>query len=52
MSAVAGEKKISVTQMAVHGVPRSGPANELLDLFKLSAKHIAATVESMVVCNK
>ena len=38
------EPGVVVTRMAVSGVPRSGKPQELLDLFKISAKHIAQAV--------
>uniref|UniRef100_A0AAQ5ZZW1 Transketolase n=2 Tax=Amphiprion ocellaris TaxID=80972 RepID=A0AAQ5ZZW1_AMPOC len=44
LSAVGGEPGIVVTRLAVSGVPRSGKPQELLDLFGISAKHIANTV--------
>uniref|UniRef100_A0A673ARN4 Transketolase n=1 Tax=Sphaeramia orbicularis TaxID=375764 RepID=A0A673ARN4_9TELE len=44
LSAVGGEPGIVVTRLAVSGVPRSGKPQELLDLFGISAKHIANAV--------
>ncbi|KAK0145987.1 Transketolase [Merluccius polli] len=44
LSAVGAEPGVVVTRMAVSGVPRSGKPQELLDLFKISAKHIAQAV--------
>uniref|UniRef100_A0A672FNC8 Transketolase n=1 Tax=Salarias fasciatus TaxID=181472 RepID=A0A672FNC8_SALFA len=44
LSAVGGEPGIVVTRLAVEGVPRSGKPNELLDIFGISAKHIASAV--------
>ncbi|CAL8368034.1 unnamed protein product [Lota lota] len=44
LSAVGEEPGVVVTRMAVSGVPRSGKPQELLDLFKISAKHIAQAV--------
>ncbi|XP_077464521.1 transketolase-like protein 2 [Stigmatopora argus] len=44
LSAVGQERGIVVTRLAVTGVPRSGQPQELLDLYGISAKHIAQTV--------
>uniref|UniRef100_A0A4W6EYF9 Transketolase n=1 Tax=Lates calcarifer TaxID=8187 RepID=A0A4W6EYF9_LATCA len=44
LSAVGAEPGIVVTRLAVSGVPRSGKPQELLDLFGISAKHIANAV--------
>uniref|UniRef100_A0A7N6AQJ9 Transketolase n=1 Tax=Anabas testudineus TaxID=64144 RepID=A0A7N6AQJ9_ANATE len=44
LSAVGREPGIVVTRLAVSGVPRSGKPQELLDLFGISAKHIADAV--------
>ena len=44
LSAVGGEPGIVVTRLAVSGVPRSGKSTELLDMFGISAKHIANAV--------
>ncbi|KAJ3586747.1 hypothetical protein NHX12_013141 [Muraenolepis orangiensis] len=44
LSAVGAEPGIVVTRLAVSGVPRSGKPQELLDLFKISAEHIAQAV--------
>uniref|UniRef100_A0A3B3ZR17 Transketolase n=1 Tax=Periophthalmus magnuspinnatus TaxID=409849 RepID=A0A3B3ZR17_9GOBI len=44
LSAVATEPGIIVTRLAVTGVPRSGKPQELLDLYGISAKHIANAV--------
>ncbi|MEQ2246084.1 Transketolase-like protein 2 [Ilyodon furcidens] len=44
LSAMGGEPGIVVTRLAVTGVPRSGKPQELLDLFGISAKHIANAV--------
>ncbi|KAI4823492.1 hypothetical protein KUCAC02_012075 [Chaenocephalus aceratus] len=44
LSAVGGEPDIVVTRLAVSGVPRSGKSTELLDMFGISAKHIANAV--------
>lgn len=44
LSAVGQEPGIVVTRLAVTGVPRSGKPQELLDLFGISAKHIANAV--------
>ncbi|KAK5894732.1 hypothetical protein CesoFtcFv8_011398 [Champsocephalus esox] len=44
LSAVGGEPGIVVTRLAVSGVPRSRKSTELLDMFGISAKHIANAV--------
>ncbi|KAF1390418.1 hypothetical protein PFLUV_G00057840 [Perca fluviatilis] len=44
LSAVGKEPGIVVTRLAVTGVPRSGKSQELLDIFGISAKHIANAV--------
>ncbi|KAG7279853.1 hypothetical protein CRUP_016180 [Coryphaenoides rupestris] len=44
LSAVAQDPSVVVTSLSVSGVPRSGKPQELLDLFKISAKHIAQAV--------
>lgn len=44
LSAVGREPGVVVTRLAVAGVPRSGKPQELLDLFGISAKHIANAV--------
>lgn len=44
LSAVGKEPGIVVTRLAVNGVPRSGKPQELLDIFGISAKHIADAV--------
>lgn len=44
LSAVGTEPGIVVTRLAVNGVPRSGKPQELLDIFGISAKHIADAV--------
>lgn len=44
LSAVGTEPGIVVTRLAVNGVPRSGKPEELLDTFRISAKHIANAV--------
>uniref|UniRef100_A0A8C4HAS2 Transketolase n=1 Tax=Dicentrarchus labrax TaxID=13489 RepID=A0A8C4HAS2_DICLA len=44
LSAVGEEPGIVVTRLAVSGVPRSGKPQELLDMFGISAKHIADAV--------
>lgn len=44
LSAVGKEPGIVVTRLAVNGVPRSGQPQELLDIFRISAKHIAEAV--------
>ncbi|XP_048346589.1 transketolase-like protein 2 [Sphaerodactylus townsendi] len=45
-AAVSGEPGLLVQSLAVSGVPRSGKSAELLDLFGISAKSIAAAVKS------
>lgn len=44
LSAVGHEQGIVVTRLAVTSVPRSGKPQELLDFYKISAKHIANAV--------
>ncbi|XP_019746768.1 transketolase-like protein 2 isoform X1 [Hippocampus comes] len=44
LSAVGHEQGIVVTRLAVTSVPRSGKPRELLDLYNISAKHIANAV--------
>ena len=44
LSAVGEEPGIVVTRIAVTGVPRSGKPQELMDLYGISAKHIANAV--------
>uniref|UniRef100_A0A8D3CI84 Transketolase n=1 Tax=Scophthalmus maximus TaxID=52904 RepID=A0A8D3CI84_SCOMX len=44
LAAVGAEPGIIVNRLAVSGVPRSGKPTELLDLFGISAKHIAKAV--------
>ncbi|CAD6194254.1 unnamed protein product [Caenorhabditis auriculariae] len=39
---------VRVRSLAVHAVPRSGPPEELLDLYGISAKHIIKAVENFV----
>ncbi|KAB7507189.1 Transketolase [Armadillidium nasatum] len=46
-SAVALERDIVVSHLAVTGVPRSGKAQELLDMFGISAKHIVKAVKEI-----
>uniref|UniRef100_G3P6S5 Transketolase n=1 Tax=Gasterosteus aculeatus aculeatus TaxID=481459 RepID=G3P6S5_GASAC len=48
LSAVGKEPGIVVTQLAVTGVPHSGKPQEMLDLFGISAKHIAEAVRQTV----
>jgi transketolase len=40
-------RELQVRRLAVTGVPHSGKAEELLDAFGISAKHVAAAVEGM-----
>ncbi|XP_036959792.1 transketolase-like protein 2 [Acanthopagrus latus] len=44
LSAVGEEPGIVVTRIAVTGIPRSGKPQELMDLYGISAKHIANAV--------
>lgn len=44
LSAVGEEPGIVVTRIAVTSVPRSGKPQELMDLYGISAKHIANAV--------
>lgn len=44
-SAVSMEAGIRVQRLAVTGLPRSGPAMELLDMFGVSAKHVIGAVK-------
>ncbi|XP_013370710.1 PREDICTED: transketolase-like protein 2 [Chinchilla lanigera] len=48
-AAVSREPDISVHQLAVTEVPRSGKPGELLDMFGISAKHIIAAVKYTLV---
>lgn len=48
LSAVSEETGISVKIIAVRQVPHSGPPNELLDFYGISAKHIVKAVEDLV----
>lgn len=48
LSAVAGERDIIVKQLAVSGVPRSGPPTVLLDVFGISSKHVVKAIEEIV----
>ncbi|KAM4818278.1 transketolase-like protein 1 [Thomomys bottae] len=48
-AAVAMENDILVHQMAVSGMPRSGRADELLDIFGISARHIIMAVKCILV---
>ncbi|XP_040827350.1 transketolase-like protein 2 [Ochotona curzoniae] len=47
-AAVAQEPDIRVRQLAVSHVPRSGKPSELLDMFGISARHIAEAVKCML----
>uniref|UniRef100_A0A5F8G8Z1 transketolase n=1 Tax=Monodelphis domestica TaxID=13616 RepID=A0A5F8G8Z1_MONDO len=47
-AAVSGIPGISVHQLAVNGVPRSGKPGELLDMFGISAKYIIKAVKSIM----
>lgn len=48
MNAVAAEKDITVKQLAVKEVPRSGPPTDLLDKFEISAPHIVKAVQEIL----
>ncbi|XP_068714745.1 transketolase-like protein 2 [Montipora foliosa] len=48
LAAVAEEKGVTVRIMAVKEVPRSGPGDELLELFGISANHIVKTVKELL----
>lgn len=43
----AGAKLTAMRRLAVSGLPHSGKPEELLDEFRISAKHIAAAVEAL-----
>uniref|UniRef100_A0A7N4P367 transketolase n=1 Tax=Sarcophilus harrisii TaxID=9305 RepID=A0A7N4P367_SARHA len=47
-AAVSGMSDITVHQLAVSGVPRSGKPAELLDMFGISARYIVNAVKSVV----
>uniref|UniRef100_A0A671UW92 Transketolase n=1 Tax=Sparus aurata TaxID=8175 RepID=A0A671UW92_SPAAU len=49
LSAVGEEPGIVVTRIAVTSVPRSGKPQELMDLYGISAKHIANAVPGLVM---
>lgn len=44
-SAVADHADIRVRSLCVQNVPRSGPPDELLDMFGISARHIVEAVK-------
>ncbi|XP_029786040.1 transketolase-like protein 1 isoform X1 [Suricata suricatta] len=48
-AAVSMDPDISVHQLAVRGIPRSGMSSELLDLFGVSARHIIMAVKCMLM---
>ncbi|VVC33185.1 Transketolase, N-terminal,Transketolase C-terminal/Pyruvate-ferredoxin oxidoreductase domain [Cinara cedri] len=49
LSAVAEERDITVKKLAVTDIPRSGPANVLLEMFGISAKNVVAAVKKLVL---
>ena len=46
-AALAGESGLTVQMLAVREIPRSGPGDDLLDLYGISAKQIVKTVKAM-----
>lgn len=48
--ALSTEPGVSVTRMAVQGVPRSGKPDELMALFQIDAAAIVAKVKALVGC--
>ncbi|XP_045538029.1 transketolase-like protein 2 [Papilio machaon] len=48
LSALALERDIVVKHLFVSGVPRSGPPAALLDMFAISAPHIAAAAKALL----
>jgi len=46
--ATSGVSLAAARSLAVSGVPHSGTAEELLDAFGISARHIAAAAKSIV----
>ncbi|KPJ03436.1 PREDICTED: transketolase [Papilio xuthus] len=48
LSALALERDVVVKHLFVSGVPRSGPPAALLDMFAISAPHIAAAAKSLL----
>ncbi|XP_077002777.1 transketolase-like protein 1 [Tamandua tetradactyla] len=48
-AAVSMEPEIVVQQLVVSGVPQSGKTSELLDVFGINARHIAAAVKCLLM---
>lgn len=48
-AAVSMEPDILLYQMSVPGVPRCGQSGDLLDVFGISARHIAVTVKCILM---
>jgi len=48
LSALAGEPNVVVRKLAVTGMPRSGPCDQLLDMFGISSRHVAQAVRDLV----
>lgn len=46
-AALAGETGLTVQMLAVREIPRSGPGDDLLDLYGISANKIVKTVKAM-----
>jgi len=46
--AVSGERNIVVKRLAVQGIPRSGKPEELMSIFGIDAKSIAAAVKEIL----
>jgi transketolase len=47
-SAVAGETNIRVTRLAVRDIPRSGPADVLIDMYGIGARSVIETVRKIL----
>ena len=47
-SAVAGERDITVRKLAVGGVPRSGKAGELMEMFGINANAVVKAVKEII----
>lgn len=47
LAAVAQESGVTVRTLAVTEVPRSGPGDELLEMFGISANHIVKAVREL-----
>lgn len=43
--ALSEEKDISIKQLCVRALPRSGPSGELMEMFGISANHIVKAVK-------